>query len=206
MDEGKNDLRLELRVKNNHLYRAIYDTWGSIAHFCRDHPHEKFHQSSIGELMSFRRSPIDPTTDDYSELCFNLSSVLGIPCDELFPRELYKEIKVGKQIIEVSSAVMLPCVIVKQVEALPAPAEQSPIVFAMQRERDEQIEKALRCLPERQREALKHRYGLCGYTPKTYEELGVVLNVTGERARQIELKALRKLQHPTRAKLLEDFV
>ena len=49
------------------------------------------------------------------------------------------------------------------------------------------------------------RYGLDGYRAHTLEEVGLAFNVTRERIRQIEAKALRKLKHPSRRKKLEGF-
>jgi RNA polymerase primary sigma factor len=58
----------------------------------------------------------------------------------------------------------------------------------------------------REREIIKLRYGIGdGYT-YTLEEVGRIFKVTRERVRQIEAKAVRKLQHPVRARLLEGFI
>ena len=69
----------------------------------------------------------------------------------------------------------------------------------------EQIEKVLNTLALREKEVLKMRYGLDDGRPKTLEEVGKAFDVTRERIRQIEAKALRKLRHPTRAKEIETF-
>jgi RNA polymerase primary sigma factor len=68
------------------------------------------------------------------------------------------------------------------------------------------IEQLLKTLSYREREILKLRYGIGdGYT-YTLEEVGRIFKVTRERVRQVEAKAIRKLQHPVRAKKLEGFV
>lgn len=69
----------------------------------------------------------------------------------------------------------------------------------------EQIEQVLNTLTPREEMVLKLRYGLEDSHPRTLEEVGKEFNVTRERIRQIEAKALRKLRHPNRLKKLKDF-
>ena len=67
----------------------------------------------------------------------------------------------------------------------------------------DKIEQVLKTLTYREREIIKLRYGLGdGYT-YTLEEVGRIFKVTRERVRQIEAKAVRKLQHPVRSRQLE---
>ena len=70
----------------------------------------------------------------------------------------------------------------------------------------DKINDVLKTLTERERTVLILRFGLLDGKPKTLEEVGVVFNVTRERIRQIEAKALRKMRHPTRAKQLQAFM
>ncbi len=69
----------------------------------------------------------------------------------------------------------------------------------------EQLERVLETLSEKEREILRYRYGLVDGTEYTLEQVGKMFNVTRERIRQIESKAIRKLRHPSRAKYLKDF-
>ena len=70
----------------------------------------------------------------------------------------------------------------------------------------EQLEKLLEGLSPREATVLRMRFGLVDGRPYTLEEVGKEFNVTRERIRQIESKALRKLPHPSRSKLLRDFL
>ncbi len=70
----------------------------------------------------------------------------------------------------------------------------------------EQLMDVMQTLTERERKVLILRYGLNGETPKTLEEVGKIFNVTRERIRQIEAKAIRKLHHPNRSKKLRDYL
>ncbi len=69
----------------------------------------------------------------------------------------------------------------------------------------EELNSVLKTLNSREEQVLRYRYGLDDNSPKTLEEVGKLFNVTRERIRQIEVKALRKLRHPSRRKKLEDF-
>src|SRR4030042_1529608 len=70
----------------------------------------------------------------------------------------------------------------------------------------DRIEEVLKTLTYREREIIKLRYGIGdGYT-YTLEEVGRIFKVTRERVRQVEAKAIRKLQHPVRARKLEGFL
>jgi len=70
----------------------------------------------------------------------------------------------------------------------------------------ERLDRALGTLSKREAKVIKMRYGLTDGCPRTLEEVGTVFNVTRERIRQIEEKALKKLRHPVRAKLLHGFL
>ena len=82
----------------------------------------------------------------------------------------------------------------------------SPDEYATNEILKEQIQETLSTLQEREREVLELRFGLIDGTSHTLEEVGKKFNVTRERIRQIEAKALRKLRHPSRAKKLKDFL
>ena len=70
----------------------------------------------------------------------------------------------------------------------------------------EQLINVLDTLTPREEKVLRLRYGLDDGRPRTLEEVGKEFNVTRERIRQIEAKALRKLRHPSRSKRLKDFI
>ncbi len=70
----------------------------------------------------------------------------------------------------------------------------------------EQLNEILRTLTDRERRVLKLRFGLEDGKQRTLEEVGREFNVTRERIRQIEAKALRKLRHPSRSKRIKDFL
>jgi RNA polymerase primary sigma factor len=70
----------------------------------------------------------------------------------------------------------------------------------------EQMDDVLMTLTEREERVLRLRFGIGDGYPRTLEEVGQIFNVTRERVRQIEAKALRKLRHPTRSRRLKNFL
>ena len=83
---------------------------------------------------------------------------------------------------------------------------ENPVESAGSEMLKERIEEILKTLTYREREIIKLRYGIGdGYT-YTLEEVGRIFKVTRERVRQVEAKAIRKLQHPVRARKLEGFL
>lgn len=82
----------------------------------------------------------------------------------------------------------------------------SPAHSANDSLRQQEVEKALATLSDREAEIIKLRFGIGTGYPRTLEELGRIFSVTRERVRQIEAKAIRKLRHPSRSKLLREYV
>ncbi len=70
----------------------------------------------------------------------------------------------------------------------------------------DKMNEVLTTLTDRERKVLVQRFGLMDGKPKTLEEVGIEFNVTRERIRQIEAKALRKMRHPTRSRQLKAFL
>ncbi len=85
-------------------------------------------------------------------------------------------------------------------------SSMSPEEYATNEILKEEIRSVLMTLQVREQEVLELRFGLVDGTCHTLEEVGKKFNVTRERIRQIEAKALRKLRHPSRAKKLRDFL
>ena len=89
---------------------------------------------------------------------------------------------------------------------VPDERNMSPEDFTTNEILKEEIKSVLETLQPREQQVLELRFGLIDGTSYTLEEVGKKFNVTRERIRQIEAKALRKLRHPSRAKKLKDFL
>ena len=84
-----------------------------------------------------------------------------------------------------------------------APAPTDAVASSLLKE---QLIHVLDTLTPREEKVLRLRYGIDDGKPRTLEEVGKEFNVTRERIRQIEAKALRKLRHPSRSKKLKEFI
>ncbi len=90
---------------------------------------------------------------------------------------------------------------------IPDEDAQSPVTATAYKLMQEKIEEVLSTLTEREQKVLRLRFGIGGSDfPRTLEEVGTIFNVTRERVRQIETKALNKLRHPSRRKQLIEFM
>ena len=132
-----------------------------------------------------------------------LASTLGKPCDYLFPEALLDSIRVGvfsrrqvdlrgPEIISLTESALLQLAYDGETALIEEVETGGKLL-------QEQIDDVLRTLKPRESEVLRIRYGLDGGGPKTLEEIGKFFNVTRERIRQMEAKALRKLRHSSRS-------
>ncbi len=204
-EETPLDLRLEMRVKNNVLWHAIFDVYESVSVFCRAHPEVQHSQSAISDLMRFKSSPFKKN-GSYREICVRIASLVGVYMEELFPAHLYEHITESEKVVEVSSFAALPGVVRKEILSLHAPSEHAPEILFDLRALEERIDSVLTTLTYREREIIKYRYGLCGYEEQTLEQLGALFHVTRSRIREIEAKAICKLRRPVRSRQLKEFV
>lgn len=201
MDEEYNhDLRIEARLRNNQLWHAIFDRWSSVAQFCREHPALNTKQTQIGRLLNLKENPRNPETGEHKDICVQLSAILEIPVNQLFPDEIY-EIETVEAAIEVPSGLMLK----HQPVTLLADPDTSPFDSAVQTELQRSVQATLRTLTPREERVIKMRMGI-GYEPMTLEEVGATMGYDRERVRVLEEKALKKLKHFTRARHLEPFM
>jgi RNA polymerase primary sigma factor len=153
---------------------------------------------TIHKLMRIERRLLQEKGRDatYDEI----GAEMGIPADKV--REIIKisaepvslESPVGE---EEDSALA---------DFIPDDGALAPAEVASQELLREQVETVLGSLNQRESEVLRLRFGLVDGRNRTLEEVGKEFNVTRERIRQIEAKALRKLRHPSRSRKLKDYL
>jgi len=85
-------------------------------------------------------------------------------------------------------------------------AMPSPLDYAIQDDMRKKIDQILCSLPTKEEKIIRKRFGIGVDIPHTLEEVGLEFDVTRERIRQIEVKAIRKLKHPSRSKWLREFI
>jgi RNA polymerase sigma factor (sigma-70 family) len=202
-----NDLRVELRTRNNILWHAIFDTHKNVRAFCAAHNLTNC-EAAVGALLNLTAKPWrDRDSARYgpagvpTNIATRLATALSMTVGELFPLDLYEDRIPRKMIAEIPSHMYRGIGAAKH---LALPPSQDDDVTA--REAREALELALMTLTPRERKVLRARFGLDDGEERDLDDIGKDLQVTGQRIRQIEYKALRKMRHWTRAGKLKHFV
>ena len=167
-------------------------------------------KGSIGDLESFKKSPrkicsgfgVRPNYDiGWSKPALMLANFFGVEPEEIFPPGTWY-LKGGKPVVrEISLSDLMQLPGEAEYLALPSPED-----ITMRSELREQVEAALRTLTPREKRVIEMRFGIGENSDHTLEEVGQDFEVTRERIRQIEAKALRKMRHPSRSKNLRQFI
>ncbi|MEK7124412.1 MAG: sigma-70 family RNA polymerase sigma factor [Patescibacteria group bacterium] len=207
-DELTKDVRLEMKIKNNILWKEIHKKFRSVSELCRANESLGLNQGDVGKLLAlkvlpffYRRVEKNSKTLErvYRKSCVVLEKALGLPAEVLFPEELYQRF-VGTETskaIEMSSFSALPAPEKQKLLFLPAP-EPSPISGAEMNELRERIDSLLLKLTPRQRKIIKLRFGFEGDHFYTYKELGSMFGISKNRVRDIEHSVIRKIRSTPR--------
>lgn len=191
---------IQARLKNGILFEAA-KKMGSQSALAR---HLGIPATELGEWVNFKRSAISlrssrsPAT--WQEIENKLFELTGCTLEEIFPPEIrsaafLKREKKIEAIVEMPVEQLMAAGAVPQLP--PAPDE---LLFT--KERSAMIERVLAGLSPRQRQVIKLRFGLSGEDEHPLTEVAAKMNVTSERVRQIEMKALKRLRAPKRARPL----
>lgn len=191
-----NDLRLELRTRNNALWHAIFDHYPNVAAYCRAHG---LSQQQVGGYLNLTRSPYgrrgNPARD-----AIRMAEIENMLVEDLFPPALYKRLLNTKFVAEIPSEMYRPLAAARSV-ALPAAQDDE----VMQRELGEVMQSVLQTLTPREQHIIRARFGMDG-DEQSFEELGAAMGISRTRVMQIEHRALRKLRHPTRSRQVRPFL
>ncbi len=184
-------IRLEARVRNNILWHQIFDRYPSVRAFCKDRGH---HEAQIGQLLNLRITPLSKH-GGYRPVALVLAHEFRMLVEDLFPKGLYG-IKETRGVAEISFSQLT--------------ANETKLLIYEQQDRQrsekrEAIEEILATLAPREAEIVRRRFGFVG-EEESLETIARHFDVTKERIRQIETKALRRLRHPRRRITLAEFV
>jgi len=163
--------------------------------------------SYLGHIETLRVIPSQQMRD---EIC----SALGLSEEYLFPSSLMEALReglFGHRVAELEEEQIIRLTEGQRAGLLPPGIAEDEALEAMDRAADNellkgQITDVLETLTPREKKVLELRFGLNDGCPRTMDEVGKEFNVTGDRIRQIQAKALRKLRHPSRSRRLKDYL
>ena len=183
------DYRVIVKVKNANLLRAFEKAgFKTVNAFCRAN---NFCASTVGQLVNLKAAP---TQGRHLAIAERISVALDTPLFELFSDDQLTPLTTNTGQIEVSLEDVLPLI---------EGTGGDPLQKLIEEDNRVAIDALLELLTPREAEVIRRRFGLYGEA-ETWEAVGKRLSVTGQRVRQIEDKALRKLRHPDRAHFLFD--
>ena len=192
------EYRVKVSVRNNLILNAIEDFgYTKISKFCEEHG---LNTVSVRLLVQFRKRPIEPD-GEFCKVAKDLMEVLGAAPTDLWTAEQL-ELCLPKNSIEkeIGQRALDKILGMDNGELL---AIETPDEKLSNRERKVVLINALETLTPREQYVLVSRFGL-GCEEQTLEEISEDIDVTRERVRQIEAKALRKLRKPYHINKLQE--
>jgi RNA polymerase sigma factor (sigma-70 family) len=195
-DEPVNEYRIKVTVRNNLILNAIENAGHkSVAAFCKS---IGMSPQKVTELIAMRKPPLN-TNGEFSHMAKLLMEELcALPTDLWTSEQLTLKLKRNTAQRDVSSEGMRAALGMHAEEMLELMKPDAPDEAVLKHEMVNVVEAKLDSLLPREAKMLRLRFGI-GCEEHTLEEVGKVLDVTRERARQIEAKALRNLKHPSRS-------
>jgi DNA-binding CsgD family transcriptional regulator len=193
------EYRLEIKVRNNAVLKRIEELgYESLPAFCREH---KLHYNVVNHIISFK-APFYGKRGNINGSIIKLANALQVLPDYIYPPERRGEpLQNNKYIAEVEKADLMQVSTSLRMDAMPVDDRKmlndlAPTIRNVM----------LEALTPREHRLIDKRFGLTSGTPETLDEVGDQLNVSRERIRQMEAKALRKMKHPSRSRKLREYI
>lgn len=195
-DDPVNEYRIKVTVRNNLILNAIENAGHkSVAAFCR---HVGIGITAMTEIIGMRKPPLN-SNGEFSTLAKLLMEELcALPTDLWTSEQLTLKLKRNSAQRDVSSEGMRAALGMHAEELLELMKPDAPDEAVLKHEMVSVVEEQLASLSPRSVLVLRMRYGI-GCEEHTYEKIGEKFDLTKERIRQIEAKALRHLKHPSRS-------
>lgn len=155
--------------------------------------------STIQQIETMRKWP-------KTNVAYQIADILEVDIENLFPK--WMEDKLVKRGSNLNVYMNIERVALEAAASVPSLLSGSDVVDKEidRKLMEKNIREVLDTISPKERRVLVERFGLYGNEPKDLEAVGRMFNVTRERIRQIEAKALRKLRHPSRSNGLKDYV
>lgn len=195
------EYRVDVKVRNNIILKKIEEAgYKTLGEFCRLNGIMKY-VSQLGSIINMKESPLQ-TDGQFRKCIIHAGSLLGCdPLDFFTDTQLHTILKTNKRIIKVNEAEMR--------FMLENHTEQKLLEDMVEDEQKEcAIQDLLNTLTPKEKQVIEMRMGLGEYDREhTLKEISEKMGYAfSERARQIEAKALRKMRHPSRAKMVRGFL
>lgn len=193
------ELRIEAKLKNNRLYQLIYNNYTNVSEFCRING---FSKATVGQLLRLTKTPVSTKDGEYLQSSKDIANHFNVSALYLFPLDIYM-ISTTRAIGEITYSEGLSL----SHEGKYLNYDDSEMIDSVNNNLlADKINKVLHTLPPREQEVLEMRFGLNRNSSLSLRETGLYFGVTGQRIRQIEAKAMRRLRHPKRSEMLEQYV
>lgn len=197
----REDLLVQSRFRNAVLYDALAGR--SVAEVCREIGDVT--QSAFGELLNLKASPFTKSTKgpknkpEFRTVALRIAAYFRMLPEDLFPESLYS--------IKLPAGVNRYYECERVVPLLKSHSTEPHLLTdgLAQEEFKVKINDLIDTLAPREAEVIRLRFGLGDGSERTLEEIAQRFQVTRERIRQIENKALRHLRHPTQSKLIRQY-
>ena len=189
------DYRIEVKVKNNKLLQKIEEAgYATVADFCKA---ANFQQTVVGLFVNMKRAPINKLTGEYSQSFMKIVDFLRCMPEDVFPKaQMQEAMKINKITTKVDISDVQS--LTTSLRSIALPPEQKMIF----QEARASIQRAMETLTPREQRVLMLRFGFYDGKEHTLDEIGKEFNVSKDRIRQIEQKAIRKMKAPNRSKEL----
>lgn len=198
---SEDEYRIKVSVRNNLILKAIEDQGHeSIKHFCEVYDLKTV---DVRNIINFTKRPMQPN-GEFCKIANKIMEALGASPTDLWTVEQL-ELGLTKNSVErvIGQKALDSLLGMDNGERI---AIESPDESIMNKERNLVVLDVVSSLTPREQKVLQLRFGLYGEEEHTLEETGNIIDVTKERVRQIEAKALRKLRHPSRRHKLQEVV
>ena len=185
------DLRIILKIKNNLILKRAEELWGHEISQGKIEENIGLSQGSLSAFLNFSQNPLKAikkrgkiVTYEWRSIPLKIADALGVEPEDIFPEHL-RESRRNKYEFEIQS------------ERLIENLQNDPEEIVFKNEIKEHLHNALSLITPREQEILKLRFGLLGEDPMTLEEIGGKFDLSKERIRRIEQKALARLRNPS---------